>query len=517
MAYMAEHSTPSHPRTGRLTVAVMLLSLGTMCLHFASQTFAQAHNHSGASETADGDEMWQVIHLQGQRVGYLHGRSWTTSVEGETHHWSESVTRMTIKRFGGTLTMTVRQSTEEDTNGNLLGFTCEVDNPPLNRTTTTGRIIDGDLRLTIDTDGKTTDLSKPWDPEVKSPAYQDRNLAEHPLQPGETRSFRIYDPQMGDFARLDLRGEPPAETRMFDGSLQSLPWVSVHHSLLPLVNIKAYLNADGETVKTEMGLLGMESFAVSREEALRTIEGAELDLAVNTLLPVERISDPHQTRRVVYHITAAHPRIVELFPTGSTQKVTPVDEDTIRLEVERFVPRESQTDAGVDGEYLQKSRFLDTADPRVIALADTERTSPDDLTAVAVALEKTVHQQIRQKNFSTALATASEVARQLEGDCTEHAMLLAALLRVRGIPSRVAVGLVYAEPHSAFAGHMWTEAFLEGQWIPLDATLGQGGIGGAHIKVADSSMSDEGPEPVMAFLPLVECLGRIKIDVQSAE
>src|SRR5471030_3048959 len=49
-------------------------------------------------------------------------------------------------------------------------------------------------------------------------------------------------------------------------------------------------------------------------------------------------------------------------------------------------------------------------------------------------------------------------------------------------------GLVYVDRLSAFGGHMWTEANLNGQWIPLDATLGRGGIGAAHIKLADSSL-----------------------------
>ena len=64
------------------------------------------------------------------------------------------------------------------------------------------------------------------------------------------------------------------------------------------------------------------------------------------------------------------------------------------------------------------------------------------------------------------------------------ASLEAAMLRARKIPSRVAVGLVYSEQHQAFAGHMWTEAYVDGVWTPLDATLGKGGTGPAHIKVA---------------------------------
>ena len=140
-----------------------------------------------------------------------------------------------------------------------------------------------------------------------------------------------------------------------------------------------------------------------------------------------------------------------------------------------------------------------------------------DPVETALAMERSVHQQLKSKNFSTALATAAEVAQSLEGDCTEHAVLLAALLRVKDIPSRIAVGLVYASPHSAFGGHMWTEAFLEGRWVPLDATLGQGGIGAGHIKFADSSLDDDAPAPVTTFLPLISLLDHMRLKVITVE
>ena len=124
---------------------------------------------------------------------------------------------------------------------------------------------------------------------------------------------------------------------------------------------------------------------------------------------------------------------------------------------------------------------------------------------------------MKKKNFSTALASAAEVAKSLEGDCTEHACLLAAMLRVQKIPSRVAVGLVYADRLAAFGGHMWTEAWLDGKWVPLDATLGKGGIGPGHIKLADSSLADDGPAPVTSFVPLMNMLSNVTIDIVSAE
>ena len=60
---------------------------------------------------------------------------------------------------------------------------------------------------------------------------------------------------------------------------------------------------------------------------------------------------------------------------------------------------------------------------------------------------------------------------------------------------------------------MWTEALLGDQWVPLDATLGLGGIGAAHIKLAESCFADNGPSPMTAFLPLLRVLGRIELTV----
>jgi transglutaminase-like putative cysteine protease len=132
-------------------------------------------------------------------------------------------------------------------------------------------------------------------------------------------------------------------------------------------------------------------------------------------------------------------------------------------------------------------------------------------------MEKYVHRELKSKNFSTALASAAEVAKTLEGDCTEHAILLAAMLRAERIASRVAVGVVYLENEGAFGGHMWTEAFVDGRWLSLDPTLGRGGIGAAHIKLAECDFSDDAPSPVTSFLPLFNLMGNMKIEVVSAE
>ena len=99
--------------------------------------------------------------------------------------------------------------------------------------------------------------------------------------------------------------------------------------------------------------------------------------------------------------------------------------------------------------------------------------------------------------------------------CTQHAVLLAALARARGIPARVEIGLVYAEDHAGFAFHMWNAVWIDGHWIPLDATRGLGGIGAAHLKLADSSL--QGEAAYSCFLPVTQVIGQAKIEILEAE
>ena len=107
-------------------------------------------------------------------------------------------------------------------------------------------------------------------------------------------------------------------------------------------------------------------------------------------------------------------------------------------------------------------------------------------------------------DFSQAMATADEVARTLSGDCTEYAMLAAAMSRAVGVPSRTAIGLVYApgrdgQPYLAY--HMWHEVYAGGRWLAMDATLGRGGVGPGHVKITDHSWHDE-----KSFAPLLPVL-----------
>ena len=75
-------------------------------------------------------------------------------------------------------------------------------------------------------------------------------------------------------------------------------------------------------------------------------------------------------------------------------------------------------------------------------------------------------------NYSRGFDLASRVARTMEGDCTEAALLLTAVLRRANIPAHVVLGnaVVRGENNAAY-GHAWVEYYDGKEWKLGDIAL----------------------------------------------
>jgi hypothetical protein len=307
---------------------------------------------------------------------------------------------------------------------------------------------------------------------------------------------------------------------MFDQSRKQL--LRTRTVMADLPTVTSFIDSAGNVVKTEADFFGQRlvTYTVDRDEALKAISGRELDQAVQSLIPTDFIKHPHRHRKLTYKITFTGTDLAKLIPSGPTQSVQQTGPKTVLVTVVAAKPAARViSDRQPTQDYLKSNRYLQTQDQRVIQHARRAARDQFDPWKICVAMERYVFEKLTQKNFSTALATAADVAQSLEGDCTEHAVLLAAMVRTRKIPSRLVGGLVYLERKGFpfFGGHMWTEVFVGGQWLPLDATLGLGSIGAGHLKLATSSFADDAPIPVTLFLPLMKLIGHMKIQVQDVE
>lgn len=281
-------------------------------------------------------------------------------------------------------------------------------------------------------------------------------------------------------------------------------------------------NAVPIRLETALGAIRLVMSAADKTAATARVTAPEL--MVSTFVTPDRpIRAPRETRRAVYTLTIADGKLPEIPPTG-VQRVDRLDDRTARITVDLASPVAAALADAARAEYTEPSMMIGSADERVRSL--TERATADagdDRAARAEAIRRFVHGFIDAKGLDVGFAGAAEVARTRAGDCTEHAALLAAMLRADGTPARVAAGLIYADRFAGerdiFGYHMWTQALLRGgdgkeTWVDLDATL-RDPMDATHIALAVSPLTDGQVQDV--FVSLATILGRLAIKVESAE
>ncbi|MHC5040577.1 MAG: transglutaminase-like domain-containing protein, partial [Planctomycetota bacterium] len=284
------------------------------------------------------------------------------------------------------------------------------------------------------------------------------------------------------------------------------------------MQIKIWVDEKGDAWRINtMGMVDI--YRMPKELAQKQGDVGEVFLQT-TIAPDKKIPNPREAKRLVYEFTLTEGNF-DGFPTGGSQNILRKTETGIVVEVKASAPEKTlplPVKAEEMDAYLASSTFLKKDDPLIQDLAKKAVGEETDAFKAALKLEKWVFEAIKKKNYGVGFATASEVAKTLEGDCSEHGVLLAALCRAVGIPSRVVGGLLYvgeltapgATEPGAFGFHMWTEVYV-GEWIALDATLGKGFADATHIVMARSALASE--SSIFELVPLGKYIGKLKIKV----
>ena len=478
-----------------------------MCLLFAGPVNAQA--------TRPADDTWEAIFLGGSKVG--HGHTTRREIERNGQRCVEitSETQLTVKRFGQSIAQNLLLSCVETSDGQLVGCESDMNSGP-SRITTSGRLSEGQLSMTTATQGKSTVAHLDWKDEYGGFFAAEQSLRREPLQPGQRRRLRTLLPIFNQLADVELEATDFEATPMLDGTRNLLKVNGTTRLGGNAIESTMWVDRRGEIWKTQVAGIGQETYRTTKDIALNQPTGEGFDLGDFSVIRIDRtLRDPHGAKRIVYRARLEDQDPSGLFVSDFSQQVRSLDRHTAEIVVQAVSPDQPPS-AGATASPstpadLAPNNLIQSDDRRVRNMAAEVASSERDSWAVAQALEKYVHDAVRTKNFSQALATAAEVAESLEGDCTEHAVLLAALCRARNIPARVAIGLVHFPQQQGFAYHMWNEVWIRDRWIPLDATLGRGGIGAGHLKLAVSNL--DGSTAYSAFVPVFQVMGRLQLEV----
>jgi hypothetical protein len=305
-------------------------------------------------------------------------------------------------------------------------------------------------------------------------------------------------------------------------------------SFMPGIVATTWVDDKGNDVLMDASLPGfgvLHEYVTNRAECLKQPEGAEI-FASTLIHPQRAINNVRTLGQAIYRITSDDQTHKLVLWNGDQQRV--ISSDPGVSEVEITVPQFSAADATWQlphadtpelHPFLQASAYLEVNAPIIQSLGRQAVGDEKNPVLAAHKIERFVRDYIWKKDLNVGFGSAEETAKSREGDCTEHAVLCAALGRAVGLPTRCVVGFGYVPPGDEiptittatdnstgiFGFHMWAEAWIaDGEWVPMDAALGSFDVG--HIAITKSALEEVNPV-IDLNAPILQMMQKLKIEV----
>jgi hypothetical protein len=352
------------------------------------------------------------------------------------------------------------------------------------------------------------------------------------LKKGTSYKTTIFNPSSADVidANIIVGDRQPVDLL---GRIVSLTEVKTTMSMPAIGEMVSvsYVDDNFDTQKSIMPVMGMniEMVACPKEFALSPPE--VLDLIDKMIIPSPQpINNISNVESVTYYLSPkpqTNPKTeltvketikLETIPSTDNQTVKNAGSGKVVITVKPVqMPKGVKLPySGSDKkalEALKPTRYVQSDNEKIISLSKKAVGNSTDATEAARKIEEFVSKYVENKSLSVGYASAVEVADSKQGDCTEFAVLTAALCRAAGIPAQVVVGIAYVDEwggfRNSFGGHAWTQVYIDGKWVGLDSAFkstGRGGFDAGHIALA---VGDGDPED---FFRLVSTFGLFKID-----
>jgi Transglutaminase-like superfamily len=489
-------------------------------------------------------DRWYVLQVAGEHAGYIH----TT----ERHKADKIITQTDMK-------ISIRRGDQTVTMEHAMWFVETEDGKPVEASST---LKPGALaivyRFVFNEDGieQTTgqgDLARtltlpPLDPSYLPPAAAQRLIEKQITSGREQFTAKVIDASMGVNAldtSMTLVGRENVE--VFGKVVPAVAW-DMTVSNMPGVKVRAYVDERGYPVKTAVQFLpGMDMVMIQADEQLAKAQVNPPEVMAGTLIrPDKPIAGARSLRRAIYRVSIPGRDGTSLhLPRSGYQRVVYDNQTTAAVVLDMDNPVNVIDDLPNDS-HLESSHMIDHENPKVRELL--RKALPGDTADLsdyqkASRLRAFVYNYIDEKDLSVGLASAGEAAQTAQGDCTEHAVLLTALLRAEGIPSRTVSGLLYVDEFlgesGVFGYHMWAQAWLEaggkiredagdeggqetgkntsggGRWVDFDGVLDGTDFDAAHIQLSVSSMRDG--QMINDMVDMLPLLGGLEVQVIEAE
>jgi len=438
-----------------------------------------------STKNASARDAWMTIWQSDRKIGYSHRQT----TETETGYRLTERTVMRINTMGLVQDIDLKVAADLNSDMSLSAFDASLASSQFSfavQGSVTGKILD------VSMEGGQVEIP------LEAPLYLSSNLwdaaASLSLEPGRSFDLSIFDPiSMGNHT-VQVTFEGWETILIPNGGQQEA--LKFDASFMGAVE-SAWIDRDGTVLKEE-GLLGITLVKDTRENALDTeaLSGSR-DLTLAASVPAGMtLKAPEALTRLELKIDGIPPNLLldggrQVFSKGV---LTILRED---------LPDPPDLPVNEETEFLAPTPFMESDAPEIIAATENAVADARRPLAKAGNLVRWVHNALEKKPV-LSVPTALETLRQREGDCNEHAVLLAAMARAAGIPARVEAGLVYMD--GRFYYHAWNSLYL-GRWITADALMNQLPADVTHIRLVRGAPGDQAN--------ILGAIGRIRIQILS--
>jgi len=456
-----------------------------------------------AERTLRPQNVWMGIFINGDRqVGFVNSRSAPEFRNSELGFSYGVTTQLNIPLFGrGTDFRLLGKAWLSKTDG-LRDFEFSLSSGDFDMKVK-GEVKDGKLTSTLLTGGEEIPFTFPISENLLLGGDMGFAAMEMPrLEPGQVAYVETFDPTTMSIgkAKLECTGK---ETLLVMGADTEC---FVMEMSIGGMKSKAWVTAEDEVVQASTPF-GFTMRKISPDEAFSQLKDNEDSadfMKTMAVIPNTPISRDLSMLKLKFSGISE-----ENYPLVNSAQTRDGDIYTIRkLEAPQQLddPFTGLEDAEKN-EALSGDAFVQVGHEKILAKAKEIVGEEKDVWKQSILLYNWLYGNI-EKTMVISLPSALDVLEHMKGDCNEHTILYAALARSVGIPTRIAIGLVWSEELNGFGYHAWPEVYY-GQWRALDPTLGQEETDPTHITLLYGSLEK--------WAQLIPYIGQVKVEILETD
>jgi len=222
---------------------------------------------------------------------------------------------------------------------------------------------------------------------------------------------------------------------------------------------------------------------------------------------------PADAKRVVYRVTTPDAATFAV-PEDARQKVLARTTTSVDIEVKAGPSTTTTLTRPAREKALSATPYEAVKDPRIVRAAKDAVGDTTDKAEMVKRLSAFVYRHVQKKGLDRGYAPAIATLESRSGDCTEHSVLMSALLRSSGIPTRIVDGVVVDGGNAGY--HEWVEVDLGAGFVAVDPTFNAWPAGPQRLKLAEgSTLPDEHLGLSLAAARLLKT--GVVVEVLSAE